>query len=92
MRLTSWFDSRSYRGSRRKAWSVQQTWFRLCQQVMYGSCSPEMNDESKLQVVSSLIMGTTQLEVDDVVTLPDVGHARPEEVPPGQASELLERR
>jgi hypothetical protein len=23
-------------------------------------------------------MGSTQLEVDDVVTLPDVGHARPE--------------
>jgi hypothetical protein len=50
-----------------------------------------MNGESKLQVVYSFIMGTTQLEVDDVVTLPDVGHARPEEVQPGQAGDLLER-
>jgi hypothetical protein len=91
MRLTSSSDGRAYRDSRRKAWSVQQTWFRLCQQVMYGSWSPEMNGESKLQVVYSFIMGTTQLEVDDVVTLPDVGHARPEEVQPGQAGDLLER-
>jgi hypothetical protein len=36
-------------------------------------------------------MGSTQLGID-VVTLPDVGHARLEDVQPGKASELLERR